>query len=207
MARHVLGADQESVVSSARGRSEPTKPESEDFQVGPGTLVTLTYRAFDEEGDQVAASEESGVEVVFGCGQLLPRLEQALAGLMPGDERAVELEPADAFGEWDQGAVLEIDPSEFPAETAPGDEFEAENLDGMVLLFKVLDVTPDAVLLDTNHPLAGQRVRFALEVRAVRPATEAELRVAADRALANSEPPPSPDLVAPGRLLPQGRRR
>ena len=192
-------------MSSVRGRSEPMV--AEEFQIGPGMVVTLSYRAFDEEGELVAASDDDGFESVFGFGQLLPRLEQALDGLMPGDERTVELEPADAYGEWHQGAVLEIDPSEFPAETAPGDEFEAENPDGVVLLFKVLDVTPDAVLLDTNHPLAGQRVRFALQVRAVRPASEEELQVAAEHALTPPDPPTSPDLVAPGRLLPHGRRR
>ncbi len=201
MRRHGFGLRQNGTMSSVR---EP----SDDFQVGPDTVVTLAYQAFDEEGELVAQSEPAGTEVVFGAGQLLPQLEPALAGLVPGDQRTVELEASAAFGEWDQEAVLEVDPSEFPVGTAPGDEFEAENPDGAVLIFKVLDVTPDAVLLDTNHPLAGQRVRFVLEVRAVRPATEEELRLAANRALALAAEQSLPtDVVAPDRLLSRGRRR
>jgi FKBP-type peptidyl-prolyl cis-trans isomerase SlyD len=196
-------------MRSDRGRPVPNR--ADDFQVGPGTFVSLAYEAFDEEDELVASSGDQTVGFVVGYGQLLPRLERALEGLSPGDCRVVELAPKEAYGDWDQGAVLEVDPSEFPAETVPGDEFEAENPDGVVLLFKVLDVTPDAVLLDTNHPLAGQRVRFSLEVHAVRPATEEELEAAAARALAQTEEleqfhPPSSDLVPPGRLLPRRNR-
>lgn len=177
----------------------------DDFQVGPGTVVAVAYEVYDEEDALVDSSGEAPISVVFGCGQLLAPLEDALAGLGPGATRSVVLPPGEAYGEWHREAVLSIDPSEFPAGTAPGDQFEAENVDGAVLVFKVLDVTPDAVVLDTNHPLAGQQVRFSLEVRAVRPATEEELAVA-ERALFD-EGCAGPELVPPGRLLRRGERR
>ena len=189
-----------------------TRGSCEGFQVGSGTVVTIEYEVFDVDGECVAVSESEGVRVVFGHGQLLPRLEQALEGSMAGDQRTVELSPQEAYGEWDSQAVLSVDPSEFPVGTAAGDEFEAESPEGVVLLFRVLDVMPEAVLLDTNHPLAGQRVRFSLRVRSVRPASEEEMEAATTNALApfgehQSSPQPSRNIVPPGRLLCGGKRR
>jgi FKBP-type peptidyl-prolyl cis-trans isomerase SlyD len=82
---------------------------------------------------------------------------------------------------------------------APGDRFEVENEDGALLVFRVLDVGPAAVTVDMNHPLAGQRVTFDISIRAVRPATNAEI-VAAEKALASAGASHQ-NLVARERLL------
>lgn len=155
------------------------------YQVGPDTFVTLDYAAFDAEGDPVATGT-SHLEVVFGRGQLLPAVERAIEGLSPGDRRTVVLRPEEAFGRRKPGAVLEVDRGEFPEDVAPGDRFEMENEAGAVLVLQVLDVGPDAVYLDLNHPLAGQDIRVDLAVLGVRPATSEELD-AADRALEAAE--------------------
>jgi FKBP-type peptidyl-prolyl cis-trans isomerase SlyD len=173
---------------------------SRDFQVGPDTFVGLEYAVFDADGDAVA-SGPSHLEFVFGRGQLLPALERALDGLSQGDRRTVTLQARDAYGRRDPRAVLEVDRAEFPEDVAPGDRFEVENEQGAVLVLQVLDVGPDTVHLDLNHPLAGQDIRIDLTVTEVRPATTAELD-AAERALEEAAEPAASRLSEPMPLIP-----
>jgi FKBP-type peptidyl-prolyl cis-trans isomerase SlyD len=158
------------IARTANPRREP-----DAFQVGPDTVVTMAYVARDEDGEPVEQGPSEPISAVFGYGQLLSAIERAAQGLVAGDRVTIELEPADAWGDWDPAGVIEVDRDEVPRDAAPGDVFEAEHEDGPVLLLKVLDVRDTTVVLDTNHPLAGQRVSIELEVRGVRPATDAEL--------------------------------
>ena len=150
------------------------------YQIGPGMFVMLGYRDFDEEGEALH-SEPDELSLVVGYGGLLPAIEERLEGMRQGDERNVELPPERAFGRRNPKAVVEVDKSDFPPDVAPGDRFDAEGADGRPVLLQVLDVTEDAVVLDANHPLAGQRVRFEVAAREVRPATAEELLAAEKR--------------------------
>jgi FKBP-type peptidyl-prolyl cis-trans isomerase SlyD len=109
----------------------------------------------------------------------LPQVERALEGALPGEARSVQVKAKEAFGERDPKALLEVDPADFPADVAPGDSFEAEGSEGEVIVLRVLDVTPDAVIVDQNHPLAGRSLRVELSVLDTRPATPEELDAAA----------------------------
>lgn len=155
------------------------------YRVGPETVVTLEYAAIDEEGDPIAAGE-SGLEVVIGRGQLLPAIERAIEGLSAGDRKTIVLRPEEAFGRRKRDAIVEVDRGEFPEDVAPGDRFEMENDSGALLVLQVLDVGPDVVYLDLNHPLAGQQIRFDVTILGVRPATSEELE-AAERTIAAME--------------------
>ena len=138
------------------------------YRVGPGTVVTLSYQLLDAEGDVVEASEPGEpLEILFGFAEAPPRVEQALDGCAVGQAKEVVLPPDEAFGERDPDALIYVDPAELPPGAAPGDEFEAEGPDGAVVPLKVVDIGPDSVVLDTNHPLAGQKVRLRLTVLAV----------------------------------------
>lgn len=175
------------------------------FQVGPGMLVRLVYSVFDAEGEPVEAPDQEA-EILFGFGQLLPELERGIEGLASGESRSLRLAPERAYGRRRKEGILEVDRSEFPEDVAPGDRFEVENEQGAVLVLKVLEVLSDAVVVDTNHPLADQEVRFEVRVEAVRPATEAEIeaRVRAMEEPSN-EPAPS-NLISPDRLLRRTRQ-
>jgi FKBP-type peptidyl-prolyl cis-trans isomerase 2 len=128
----------------------------------------------------------------------------------------VQLRPEQAYGRRDPTALMEVERSDFPDDVAPGDRFEAETEEGDLIVLRVLDVTDEAVVIDTNHPLADQTVRFELQIVAVRPATPAELEAAAARLeqenLAAPEGDATPDsrhspVVPLRRLLEGGRRR
>lgn len=170
-------------------------------------LVRLSYRVFDAEGEQVGEGEPAApLGAIFGYGELLPALERALDGKTTGERATLELAPREAYGERDPKALIEVDREEFPADVAPGDRFEAERDEGGIVVLKVLDVTEDAVVVDLNHPLAGQKVRYELEVVEVRPATPGELEQAVFRLEAPEAPGPE-GLIPLGRLLTGGRRR
>ncbi len=148
------------------------------YQVGPEVVVTLTYEVFDSDGELVGGSEGPR-SILFGFGEILPQVERALEGALPGEARSVQVKAKEAFGERDPKALLEVDPADFPADVAPGDSFEAEGSEGEVIVLRVLDVTPDAVIVDQNHPLAGRSLRVELSVLDTRPATPEEVDAAA----------------------------
>jgi FKBP-type peptidyl-prolyl cis-trans isomerase SlyD len=142
--------------------------------------VRLAYRAFDEDGEPVEEAVNQ-LEYVHGLGALLPALEAGLDGQEEGATREVTLPPREAFGPRRKEAVVEFALEDFPPGVAPGDRFDADTAAGGVVLLRVLEVGPDTVLVDMNHPLAGQRVRFELELKEVRPATAEETQAAEKR--------------------------
>lgn len=105
-----------------------------------------------------------------GYGQLFDKLEQALEGKQPGESLQVQLEPEEAFGEYDTD-LLRVEPaSRYGEGLAIGMEVEEDDR-----LYRVTDVAGGSVVLDANHPLAGIALRFSVAVLDVRSATEEEL--------------------------------
>lgn len=146
--------------------------------VAADTVVTLSYVLFDAKGEVVDdTNTEEPLTYLHGYAQILPGLEKGVEGLRAGDKKVFVVEPEEAFGEQDDEGIFEVDRSEFPdaAEVAAGDEFVAEGPDGEPFTMRVVEVRGEVLLVDTNHPLAGQRVRFEVEVSDVRAANEGEI--------------------------------
>jgi len=164
----------------------------------------LGYQVFDEE-DAVVETGDSELCCLIGYGVLFPALEEKLEGLTEGARRTVLLAPEQAFGQRNPEAQVEVDRADFPDDVAAGDCYEAEDEDGRPVLLQVLDVSEEGVVVDSNHPLAGQTLRFEVEAREVRPATEEELEQAEQR-LQSQEEEPEP-LITPESLLRGPSRR
>jgi FKBP-type peptidyl-prolyl cis-trans isomerase SlyD len=171
-------------VSKERRPGERTDRKPRGFALGPGVWTRLSYRVHDAEGEVV---EGAGGELgfVFGYGVLLPALEARLEGLTAGSRMSIELAARDAYGERDAARQIEVSREEFPADVAAGDRFELEGDDGSELVTSVLAVSEDLVVLDLNHPLAGQKIRFDIEVLDARAATPEELEIAESALLAD----------------------
>jgi FKBP-type peptidyl-prolyl cis-trans isomerase SlyD len=106
-----------------------------------------------------------------GYGQMLDALEKALEGKGPGESVLVQLEPEQAFGEYDAGLVR-VEPQERYGEgVAVGMQVEEGDT-----IYTVTDVAGGSVVLDGNHPLAGMALRFSLVILAVRGAREEEIQ-------------------------------
>jgi FKBP-type peptidyl-prolyl cis-trans isomerase 2 len=145
-------------------------------RIQKGSHVVLRYELFDREGELLESSEESEpMEYTHGAEEIAPALERALAGKQAGDKVEVTLPPEDAFGAVDPGLIVAVPRSEIPAELplSVGEflpvelEGTPEDLADEEVEFRIVEVGEDEVVLDANHPLAGETVTFALEVVSV----------------------------------------
>lgn len=145
--------------------------------IAPQRVVTLHYVLSDRDGSVLddSRARRQPLEYLHGHGNIMAGLERALEGQGAGAELSVILMPAEAYGLRDEALVREVGRHAFPVEeVAPGMRFQTPGDDGPEIV-TVLEVRDDAVVIDTNHPLAGQRLRYRLEVLEVRDATRAEL--------------------------------
>ncbi|NLE10899.1 MAG: peptidylprolyl isomerase [Actinobacteria bacterium] len=140
-----------------------------------GAVVTFTYTLTSDEGRLLSEAGDR-IEYLHGYGNIIPGLEKALEGMSPGDRRSVAVEPEDAYGQHDPDGVMNLsrDLSMADMDLAPGMRVIGETENGPVTLV-VREVNADSIVVDANHPLAGMRLHFDVEIVDVRPASEEEL--------------------------------
>ena len=143
-----------------------------------GAVVSVNYTLSDDEGNILDTNEDAEpLAYLHGFDNIIPGLERALEGVDQGFKSAIVVEAADAYGEVDPEAVFRVSRSDFPDEmiVPEGMQVVGETPSGPVSLV-VLEVAEDEVVVDANHPLAGKRLHFDLEVVTVRAASDAELQ-------------------------------
>jgi FKBP-type peptidyl-prolyl cis-trans isomerase SlyD len=135
-----------------------------------------------DDGEVVDASAYGEpMEFLQGQGHIVSGLEQALYGMALGDEKSVEIEPVDGYGEADPNAYQVIPRDTFPPELElpPGKHLHMRDQSGKDFTAIVVETRPDSVLLDFNHPLAGETLFFDVKIASLRTATSEELHDAA----------------------------
>jgi FKBP-type peptidyl-prolyl cis-trans isomerase SlyD len=150
------------------------------MKIAKNTVVSVAYKLSDAQGTLIEESDEPMVYLHGGYDGTFPKIEEALDGHETGFSTQIQLEPGDAFGDYDP-ELVKIEPRErFPEPLEVGMQFEGtpeesddDELD--TLVYTVTDVADDKVVLDGNHPLAGMALRFALTVKEVRDATPDEI--------------------------------
>lgn len=146
--------------------------------VADDMVVGLAYTLRLEGGELVDSSEgQEPLTFLQGHGQVVDGLEQALYGMALGEEKDIIVAPEDGYGEVDDSAFEEVPLSAFPKdiELEPGMELLVEDQTGQEFQVYVAEVGPNSVLLDFNHPLAGETLYFHVRVDSLRPATAEEL--------------------------------
>ena len=152
-------------------------------------VVSLTWHLADAQGQAIDDLTEP-LEFFFGGDDLLPTLEEALAGQLKGFLVDLKLEPAQGFGEYQADLVCFEARSLFPEHIEEGMQFdglpEGAATVGMPqdTVYTLTEIYPSHVVLDGNHPLAGIGLQLAVTVCDVREATEDEV---AAKSLATSE--------------------
>ncbi len=142
------------------------------MKVQPGSVVSLEYDILLDSGEQIDSSAENGpLRIRVGEWDALPGLGERLLGLAEGDERLIRLNPAEAFGEWNLGAVLTMRESALTGEDrlADGMTLRIETQSGESAICRVFRINENRVALDFNHPLAGQPLTLFVRVRRVLP--------------------------------------
>ena len=146
--------------------------------ISQDSVVTLTYELSDSDGNMI---EEAGTKLAYvhgGHGGIFPLVEEGLAGKKAGDEFAISLEPEDAFGDYDENFIRIEPKAVFPANIEVGAQFEGlppGDEDDKWVVYTVTNIADDQVVIDGNHPLAGERLLFKCTVDDVRKATAEEL--------------------------------
>ena len=144
-------------------------------------VVALTWTLKDTLGEVLDVLDDP-VEFLVGGNDLLPTIEEALQGHAAGATLHLQIEPEQAFGDFNDQLIF-LEPRKlFPAELTEGLTLEGSALPTGCnpdapkdALYTVTDIYPDHVVLDGNHPLAGIAIRILLQVHSVREATEEEV--------------------------------
>ncbi|HWZ03885.1 MAG TPA: peptidylprolyl isomerase [Mucilaginibacter sp.] len=151
------------------------------MKIKPQHVVSLTYDLYvDQDGSEVleeSATEEQPLTFLFGAGQMLPKFEENLSELSTGDSYEFRLSAADAYGEYDEEAVANLPLEMFKGTEMPeiGTILPLQDNNGNRFQGQVVSVAEDSVIVDLNHPMAGQELHFKGNILNVRPATPEEL--------------------------------
>lgn len=155
------------------------------LEIGKYKMVTLTYdlRIDDEKGEMIEqATVDKPLQFLYGAGVMLPKFETHLAGLKQEDPFQIKLPKADAYGEVNNDAIVELPKSvflvngEFDSEMiSVGNMVPMMSSNGQRMNGLVLEVTDEIVKMDFNHPLAGEDLFFSGKVIEVREASDEEV--------------------------------
>ena len=143
------------------------------------SVVSLSYILKNENGEELARFETANpLAYMHGHGQIVPGLENVLEGLAIGDKKEVTVTPQEGYGEVQPQLKMKVSRNKFPADVniEPGMQFSSKMEDGREIPFTVQAIEDGAVMLDGNHPLAGETLHFSVEVVEVRLATAEELQ-------------------------------
>ncbi|NLS14660.1 peptidylprolyl isomerase [Vibrio sp. SM6] len=147
------------------------------MKIEKDVVVSLAYKVMLEEGVVVDESTvEAPLDYLHGHDNLIPGLENALDGKAVGDKFEITVGPEEAYGEHDDALVQRVPADVFQGvdQIEVGMRFLADTDQGPIPV-EVTEVDGDEVVVDGNHMLAGQTLKFAVEVVAIRHATEDEI--------------------------------
>jgi FKBP-type peptidyl-prolyl cis-trans isomerase SlyD len=147
------------------------------LEIQDDVRVELTYvLSVETEENGRAETKPLSKQIVQGRNEVVSGLEQALYGMSAGDEKEVVVEAADGYGEVDPNAVKTLSRKSIPAtaDAKPGQRVRLlHKSSGEVHKATVVEVQPDAVVLDFNHPLAGKTLHYHVRVDDVQAADAA----------------------------------
>jgi FKBP-type peptidyl-prolyl cis-trans isomerase SlyD len=155
------------------------------MKIEKNTVVSLRYKLSDAQNNIIEEPDSPMVYLHGGYEGTFPKIETLLDGQDVGYEASIQLEPNEAFGEYDP-ELLKIEPrARFPEPLEVGMQFEgvpdaeedggSDDEDDEPLIYTVTDVADSQVVLDGNHPLAGMALRFWVQVEDIRAATDEEI--------------------------------
>lgn len=146
------------------------------MQIAENTVASFHYTLTNDAGEVLDSSRgKEPLTYLQGAGNIVPGLEEAMAGKRVGDSFKVDVAPEDGYGVHHDGLVQDVPRVAFQGvdEIEPGMSFQASTPQG-VHSVTVTKITADTITVDGNHPLAGQTLHFDVEVTDVRAASAEE---------------------------------
>jgi FKBP-type peptidyl-prolyl cis-trans isomerase SlyD len=145
------------------------------MNVFANTVVSITFQLFDASNALIEETHDPIAYLHGGYSGIFPKVEEALAQKQVGDAVSVTLEPDDAFGDYDATRIRMEDVASLPPDVVVGGYLVAEQ-DGEEVIWRVTSIAEGKAVLDGNHELAGQRLRFEAKIVDIRPATAEEMQ-------------------------------
>lgn len=129
-----------------------------------GSKVKVHYTGkFEDNNIFDTSKDKEPLEFTVGEGQLIPGFEQGVVGLNAGDKKTVELEPEQAYGPVRNELINEVPMEKLPEGVKEGQMLQAQTEQGAMNVM-VTEVKEKTATVDANHPLAGKKLIFDLEV-------------------------------------------
>ena len=135
-------------------------------QIQLGDTVTVNYTGRLEDGSIFDSSLNEGREPLkstLGQGRLIQGFEKGLINMIVGETKTIEIEPENAYGEYNPDMTTIVGKNQVPETIQVGETLQGNTPNGPIIV-TVLEITEDSVILDANHPLAGKKLIFDLEV-------------------------------------------
>lgn len=148
------------------------------MQIAQNSVVAFHYTLTNDAGEVLDSSEgRQPLTYLHGAGNIIPGLERQLEGRAAGDKLNVAVSPEEGYGEVQPQLVQEVPRDAFQGvdNVEPGMQFQADTQGGP-LMVTVTKIENDTVTVDGNHPLAGQKLNFDVEIATVRAASEEEVQ-------------------------------
>lgn len=137
------------------------------MKVAQNSRIKLHYICKSARGKILESTTGEGpVEFTVGDGQMIPGIEKAVEGMSEGETQSLVLEAAEAYGELNEDLLQEVQKSDFPEGTTfrKGMMFGSENENGEEMVLRIHKVNQETVILDANHPYAGKKLQFDIQV-------------------------------------------
>ena len=134
--------------------------------IDDGMSVKLNYKGTLSDGTVFDSSEgRDPLQFVVGAGQIIPGLEEGIKGLHAGDKKTITIAAANAYGAYDDSAVMEFPKDQLPQdmELTEGMQLAAQGPQGPIPV-TIKEIKEDSVMIDFNHPLAGKDLIFDVEI-------------------------------------------
>lgn len=132
-----------------------------------GDVVHIHYTGRLDDGTVFDSSEgREPLEFVLGSGQVIPGFDDAVTGMEVGESKTVTIPAHRAYGVKRDELILDFPRSELPAGIEPqvGQHLQMSTPDGQAFQVEVVGASPEGVVLDANHPLAGKDLTFDIEL-------------------------------------------
>ena len=140
--------------------------------VKSGDKIKVHYHGRLNNGETFDSSQgREPLEFTVGSGQVIKGFDEGVMGMQVGDKKTVNIPVQDAYGEKSDEMLIEFDRSQFPPDMKPevGMQLMMNNGQGQSFPVIVREVQEDSVVLDANHPLAGEDLTFDLELVEITP--------------------------------------
>lgn len=140
-------------------------------------VVSMEYTLQVDNEEIDSSKGQEPLQFLVGHGNIISGLEREMMGMKVGESKDIVVQPADAYGEFDEDAYMDVPRKEFPGDLQieEGSELTVRDDSGQSRYARIDAIEGETVRLNFNHPLAGDELHFNVKVLDVREPTNEEL--------------------------------